>query len=446
VDTQPDLPESREAPATQASREFQIFVKPFGAICNLDCGYCYYLKKSELYPKGGPLRMDEGLLERYIIQHIQASPRPLIAFSWHGGEPTLLGLDYFREIVALQKKHLPVGRRIINGIQTNGTLIDEAWSSFFAAEGFYVGLSLDGPREFHDRYRLTKGGKPTHKQVMHAYRLLRKYRVSCDILCVLNDQNVRHPIQLYRFFKEIGVEHLQFLPVVEPAGDGKGKVSRHTVPPEAYGLFLSTVFDEWVRHDIGRIVIQTFDEALKTACGLEHALCIFRETCGDIPALEHNGDLFACDHFVDPQHYLGNIQQTPLIEMLESPAQKDFGRAKQDHLPRYCRECGVLPMCHGGCPKDRFITTPDGEDGLNYLCAGYKQFFTHSRPYLLKLASLWRAEEPLERMMQMARTETTKVIPTASRNDPCPCGSGRKYKKCCLGKLSMKAWSSTRND
>lgn len=428
-----DIPESKEAPATQASREFQVFVKPFGAICNLDCGYCYYLKKSDLYPKSGPLRMDEGLLERYIVQHIEACPKPLIAFSWHGGEPTLLGLDYFRKIVELQKKHQPVGRRIINGIQTNGTLIDEAWSSFFAAEGFYVGLSLDGPREFHDHYRVTKGGKPTHKQVMHAYKLLRKYRVACDILCVLNDHNVRYPIQLYRFFKEIGVEHLQFLPVVEPVGDEKRKVSRHTVPPEAYGSFLSTVFDEWVRQDIGRIVIQTFDEALKAACGLDHALCIFRETCGDVAVLEHNGDFYACDHFVDAQHHLGNLHETSLVTMLESPALREFGDAKRAGLPRYCMECEVLSMCNGGCPKDRFMTTPDGEPGLNYLCAGFKRFFTHSRPYLLRLAELWHSGEPLEQMMPRIRAEEAKAAPSAGRNDPCPCGSGRKYKKCCLG-------------
>lgn len=414
-------------------------MKPFGAICNLDCGYCYYLKKSDLYPKGESFRMDDRLLEHYIVQHIEASPKPLIAFSWHGGEPTLLGLDYFRKIVELQQKHQPVGRRIINGIQTNGTLIDEAWCEFFASQGFYVGLSLDGPREFHDRYRVNKGGKPTHKQVMHAYKLLRKHRVHCDVLCVLNNHNVRYPIQVYRFFKEIGVEYLQFLPVVEPAADGERKVSRHTVPPEAYGSFLCAVFDEWVRHDIGRVVIQTFDEALKVACGLEHALCIFRETCGDVAVLEHNGDFYACDHFVDAQHYLGNLHTTPLVAMLESPALRDFGSAKRTALPRYCMECEVLSMCNGGCPKDRFVKAPDGEPGLNYLCAGLKRFFTHSRPYLLRLADLWHSGDPPEQLMAQIGADEAKGARSAGRNDPCPCGSGRKYKKCCLGALLPKS-------
>jgi len=416
-----------------ASREFQIFVKPFGAICNLDCRYCYYLKKQHLYPKGESFRMPTDILEEYIVQHIEASPKPLIHFSWHGGEPTLLGLDYFRTIVALQRKHRPAGRQIINGIQTNGTTLDEEWCRFLAAEDFYVGLSLDGPREFHDCYRVTKGEKPTHKQVLRAFRLLQRHRVRCDVLCVVHNANVRHPTQLYRFFKEIGVQHPQFLPLVERRENGG--VSPETVPAEAYGTFLCAIFDEWVRQDIGRIVIQTFDEALKTACGLEHALCIFRETCGEIPVIEHNGDFFSCDHFVDQEHYLGNIRKTSLVEMLESAKQRDFGRKKWDALPRYCRECEVLAMCNGGCPKDRFIRTPDGEEGLNYLCAGLKRFFMHSRPYLQRLASLLEAGEPAERVMHLVRSEDGKRSPLAGRNDPCPCGSGRKYKRCCLGKL-----------
>lgn len=417
-----------------ASREFQIFVKPIGAICNLDCRYCYYLKKQHLYPKGESFRMADDLLEEYIVQHIEACPTPLIHFSWHGGEPTILGLDYLRKIVALQRKHQPSGRRIINGIQTNGTLLDEEWCCFLATEGFYVGLSLDGPREFHDRYRVTKGKKPTHKQVMRAFKLLRQHGVHCDILCVVHDQNVRHPTAVYRFFKEIGVQHLQFLPLVERRVDGG--LSPETVPADAYGTFLCTIFDEWVRQDIGGIVIQLFDEAARPFFGLDHALCILRETCGNIPVIEHNGDFFSCDHFVDPGHRLGNIRATPLLEMLEGPAQTEFARAKRDKLPRYCRECEFLDMCNGGCPKDRFIRAPNGEEGLNSLCAGLKRFFIHSRPYLLKLASLWRAGQPLERVMQLVQAEDAKAPFQTGRNDPCPCGSGQKFKKCCLAKLS----------
>lgn len=415
-----------------ASREFQVFVKPVGALCNLNCRYCYYLKKQHLYPKGERFRMSEDLLETYIAQHIEAAPKPLVAFSWHGGEPTLAGLDYFRRIVALQRKHQRPGQRIMNGIQTNGTVLDEEWCRFFAAEGFYVGLSLDGPREFHDQYRVTKGKKPTHRQVVRAFRLLQQHRVPCDLLCVVHDRNVHHPIAVYRFFKEIGARYIQFLPMVERRPDLPDGVSPETVPAEAYGLFLCAIFDEWVRHDVGKIVIQLFDEGARPALGMEHALCIVRETCGDIPVVERNGDFYSCDHFVSPEYRRGNIRETPLVEMLESPAQRQFGEAKRDALPRYCRECEVLAMCNGGCPKDRFLRTPDGEEGLNYLCTGYKRFFTHSRPYLEKLASLWRAGKPIEQLMDFARAADVKPSLRTGRNEPCPCGSGRKHKKCCL--------------
>lgn len=421
---------------TQASREFQIMVKPIGAICNLDCSYCYYLKKEDLYPKGESFRMSDSVLENYIAQHIEAAPKPLVSFSWHGGEPTILGLDYFQKIVALQHKHQRPGQRIVNGVQTNGTLIDEEWCRFFGGEGFYVGLSMDGPKELHDGYRVNKGQKPTHKQVLRTFRLLQKHKVHCDLLCVVHDQNVQHPTAVYRFFKSIGAEYLQFLPYVEPLPGSDGKVTPQTVPAEAFGTFLCVVFDEWVRHDIGRVVIQMFDEAVRPFLGMEHALCIYRETCGDVPVVEHNGDFFSCDHFVEPNYHLGNIQQTPLAEMLDSAAQRKFGDAKRDTLPSYCRRCEVLSMCNGGCPKDHFIRTPDGETGLNYLCAGLKRFFTHSRPYLIQLANLWRAGEPAEKLMQMVRESDAKTSATTGRNEPCPCGSGRKYKRCCLGAVA----------
>ncbi|MBI2561022.1 MAG: anaerobic sulfatase maturase [candidate division NC10 bacterium] len=420
-----------------ALREFQIVMtKPAGAVCNLDCRYCYYLAKQELYPGGAPHRMTDDLLEAYIVQHIQASPGTAITFAWHGGEPTVLGLDYFRTIVALQRKHRPPGRRIINNVQTNGTLLDNDWCRFLAAEDFFVGLSLDGPAELHDRYRVTRGGKPTHKAVLRGFRLLQRYGIRYDVLCVVHDENVRFPAAVYRFFKQLGVQSLQFLPLVEPRPEAPGGVSERTVPAEAFGAFLCAVFDEWVRQDVGRIAIQTFDEAARPACGLEHALCIFRETCGDVPVLEHNGDFYACDHFVDPAHRFGNIRETPLGALLECAAQQAFGRAKRDARPRYCRECEVLALCNGGCPQDRFIRTPDGEAGLNYLCAGYKRFFTHSRPALARLAALWRTGQPPERLMDWARAADAEARVRAGRNDPCPCGSGRKYKKCCFGRIA----------
>lgn len=376
----------------KASRDFQVFVKPIGSICNLDCRYCYYLKKERLYPESESFRMPNETLEEYIVQHIDASPETVIRFSWHGGEPTVLGLDYFREIVALQRKHEPPDRRIVNGIQTNGALLDEDWCRFLATEGFAVGLSLDGPKEMHDRYRVTKDQEPTHEQAMRGYKLLLKHQVYTDILCVVNAYNVQFPLQVYRYFKQINAQYITFLPMVEPQPDARGGVNPISVPAEAWGAFLCTIFDEWRDQDIGQVKVQIFEEAARTAFNQEHSLCIFRPTCGDIPVVEHNGDFYSCDHFVDVEHRLGNIIETPLVELLESPAQRAFGRAKLEALPRYCRECGVRAMCNGGCPKNRFIITPDGEPGLNYLCAGYKRFFNHCQPFVSEVAALWRRQ------------------------------------------------------
>ena len=337
----------------KASRDFQVFVKPAGSACNLNCSYCYYLEKASLYPKDTPLRMSLGILEDYIVQHIETSPEPVIRFSWHGGEPTILGLDYFRTITALQRRHQPPGSQILNGMQTNGTLLDEDWCRFLSEENFSVGLSLDGPKDIHDRHRLTRGGKPTHRQTMRGYELLKKHAVPTDILCVVNADNVSYPSRVYSFFKEIDASYVSFLPLVEPDFDSPSSVSSLTSTPEAWGSFLCAVFDEWVDKDIGTIKVQIFEEASRTAFNLEHSLCIFRPTCGDIPVVEFNGDFYSCDHFVDPAHHLGNIRKTPLVELLESPAQKAFGQAKQKTLPRYCLECEVLSMCNGECPKNR---------------------------------------------------------------------------------------------
>ena len=407
----------------KASREFQVFAKPVGSVCNLECRYCYYVGKEDLFGKGGSTRMTDQILEKYIAQHIEASPTPVIRFSWHGGEPTVLGLDYFQKIVALQSKCLPPGRSIMNGIQTNGTLLDEEWCRFLAAEGFSVGLSLDGPKELHDPFRVDKSQGPTHERVMRGCGLLRQFGIPFDILCVVHALNVRHPLAVYRFFREIGANYIGFLPLVErePVGNG---ASDRSVPAAALGDFLSTIFNEWLAHDIGQVQVQIFEETISTAFGRDHALCIFRKTCGNIPVVEHNGDFFPCDHFVDAAHRIGNILDTPLVELLEGSPQKSFGRAKLKRLPRACRACEVLDMCNGGCPKDRFLPTPDGEDGLNYLCEGYKRFFTHCRPFVTELAALWQSQRP------EGRASPLRV----GRNDPCPCGSGRKYKKCCMGK------------
>ena len=417
----------------KASHPYQIFAKPIGSICNLGCDYCYYLKNQNLYPDENSFRMPEDILEEYILQHIEACPDPVIRFSWHGGEPTLLGLDYFRNIVVLQRKHQPPDRRIINGIQTNGTLLDEEWCRFLTAEGFGVGISLDGPQEMHDRHRLTKGGKPTHSQALRGYELLRKHRIACDILCVVHGHNVHHPNEVYRFFKQIRATHIGFLPLVEPRPDMDGTASSSTVPSEAFGAFLCTIFDEWMSRDIGQVFIQIFEEAAREALGQEQTLCIFKKTCGDVPVIEHNGDFFACDHFVDREHHLGNIRETRLVDLIESARQRAFGQLKQDTLPRYCLECGVRNLCNGGCPKDRILRTPDGEDGLNYLCAGFKRYFSHCRPFLAELSTL-RNREPLRGPGPPRPAARPRAHPRIGRNDPCPCGSGRKYKKCCMGK------------
>jgi uncharacterized protein len=316
-------------------------------------------------------RMPDDILETYINQHIDASTDPVIRFSWHGGEPTLLGLNYFRTIVALQRQYQPPNRRIVNGIQTNGTLLDEDWCRFLAAERFVVGLSLDGPQALHDT---------------------QQYRVYTDILCVVHALNVQFPLQVYRFFKQLKAHYISFLPLVEPQPTVAGSVSPISVSTDAWGAFLCTIFDEWRDHDIGRVKVQIFEEATRVAFNQAHSLCIFRPTCGDIPVVEHNGDVYSCDHFVDADHYLGNIRQTPLVKLLESPMQTAFGNVKLATLPHYCRECAVRAMCHGECPKNRILKTPDGTSGLNYLCAGYYRFFTHCQPFVSAVAAQWRRQ------------------------------------------------------
>ncbi len=375
-----------------ASRGFQVFVKPAGAACNLACRYCYYLGRGPAGPGSGPARMPDDLLEDYIAQHIAASPDEIIRFSWHGGEPTVLGVDYFRRVVDIQRRHRPAGRTIENGMQTNGTLLDDAWGGFLAAEGFSVGLSLDGPRELHDRHRFARDGTSSFDETMRGYGILRRHGVPTDILCVVSANNVRRPGEVYGFFKEIGASYVTFLPLVERRAEVPGGVSPDTVPAEAWGDFLCAVFDEWVAGDIGRLKIQIVEEAARTAFGQEHSLCIFRPVCGDIPIVERNGDFYSCDHFADAGHRVGNIREIPLVELLESPAQRAFGRAKLENLPRVCRACEVRTMCNGECPKNRFARAPAGEPGLNYLCAGYKKFFNRARPFLAEVAAEWRRQ------------------------------------------------------
>jgi uncharacterized protein len=338
--------------------------------------------------------MPEDLLEEYIAQHIAASPDEVIRFSWHGGEPAILGLDYFRLIVDIQRRHRPAGRTIANGMQTNGTLLDEEWGRFLGAEGFAVGLSLDGPQRTHDRYRVTRHGRPSFEETMRGYEILRRHGVPTDILCVVSAHNVRSPAEVYGFFKRIGASYVTFLPLVEPRPDARSGISPETVSAEAWGDFLCAVFEEWVAVDIGRIKVQIIEEAARTAFGQEHSLCIFRPVCGDIPVVERNGDFYSCDHFVDAEHRVGNIHEMSLVDLLDSPVQKAFGLAKLEKLPLFCQGCEVRVMCNGECPKNRFVRAPDGELGLNYLCPGYKKFFTRVRPFVAEVAAEWRRQNP----------------------------------------------------
>jgi uncharacterized protein len=369
-------------------REFQIFSKPVGALCNLRCKYCYYLDNKALYPAESAFVMNDDILEKYIIQHIEATTEETVLFSWHGGEPLLAGIDFFRKAVFFQKKHKPSGVEIVNGVQTNGTLIDNKLAWFFAENNFIVGISIDGPGDLHNQFRTTSDGRSSLPQVLRGYEILQRYRIRSEILCVVNSYNVKFPLVVYSFFKELGAKYITFLPLVERRPGTKSGVSRATVPPLEFGRFLVSVFDEWLERDIGEIKIQVFEEAARTAFNQEHTLCIFKENCGGVPVVEFNGDFYSCDHFVNRDNLIGNINEGSVAGFLDGERQKAFGRVKSLALPRYCVECEVKAMCNGECPKNRFINTPDGEHGLNYLCSGYKTFFNHCRPFVEAIAAV----------------------------------------------------------
>lgn len=372
------------------SLEFQIFVKPVGPICNLDCSYCYYLEKKNLYPETDHFLMTDHILEKNIVQHIKASTDSNIIFSWHGGEPLLAGIDFYRKVLKLQSAHKPADKTILNGIQTNGTLINEEWSRFLSEEDFIVGISIDGPPELHNLYRRTKVDNATSDQAIKGFQLLKKHDIIPEILCVVNAENVKHPVTVYDYFRKLGAKYITFIPLVEPEPGSFSGASGDSVPAEEFGFFLSSVFDEWVENDIGEIKVQIFEEAARVAFSQEHTLCIFKVNCGGVPVVEHNGDFYSCDHYVDKEHLLGNISDHSLIYFLESEKQRSFGENKSTSLPKHCVECEVRSMCNGECPKNRFILSPDGEPGLNYLCKGYKYFFNHCRPFVEATGQAWK--------------------------------------------------------
>ena len=380
---------------------FHLMAKPTGPRCNLSCTYCFYLDKANMYP-GSRFRMSDRVLEEYIRQTIEAHCIPEVTFAWQGGEPTLLGRDFFEKALLLQKKYSRPGMVIHNTIQTNGILLDDRWCEFYRKNRFLVGISIDGPRELHDACRTDASGGGTFDRVMGGLALLKKHKVDFNILCTVNAVNGDHPLKVYRFFRdEAKAQFIQFIPVVE-RNQQSGTVTSCSVGPEQYGRFLIGVFDEWVRHDVGKVYVQHFDTALANWYGEPHGICVFSPTCGSAMVIEHNGDIYSCDHFVDQDHLLGNILKVPLAELVNSDRQKQFGRNKREKLPKYCRECTVLFACRGECPKNRFAVSPDGEPGLNYLCEGYRMFFSHiERPMKFMVRELHAGRPPSNVMRTM---------------------------------------------
>jgi uncharacterized protein len=400
---------------------FHLLAKPSGAACNLDCKYCYFLSKGALYP-GSQFRMGDELLELYVRQLLESQPESKVTIAWQGGEPTLMGLDFFRRAVQYVEKYRQSGQRIFYTLQTNGTLINSDWAAFFREHKFLIGLSIDGPQAMHDAYRVDKGGRGSFERVMRGWEALR------NILCTLHSANADYPLEVYRFFRDgLGAQFIQFIPIVErvtpenlsianqgwrasvdgerplyiQAGD---QVTERSIKPEQYGRFLVTIFEEWIRRDVGEVFVQMFEVALGNWMG-KRTLCVFSPTCGNALVLEHNGDVYACDHFVEPDFLLGNIYESHLAELVTLPKQLHFGLAKQDALPGVCRECEVLAACYGGCPKDRFLHTTQGEPGLNYLCEGYRLFFRHVARPMRIMADLLRGGHAAGEIMNLLTME-----------------------------------------
>jgi uncharacterized protein len=429
-----------------------VLAKPSGATCNLACSYCFFLDKELLYPNS-KFRMSEETLEAYIRQLIETHRSNQITVAWQGGEPTLMGVDFYRKAIAYQEKYARPGMTFENTMQTNGTLLDDEWCQFFKENDFLIGISIDGPRHMHDAHRVDKGGAPTFDRVMCGLRLLQKHGVEYNILVTVNRVTADHPLEVYRFLRDDAkTTWIQFIPVIERMNPGglnliqEGEqVSPRSVRPEQFGRFLIQVFDEWVHNDVGNIYVQTFEGALRNWMRLPTSgMCVFEKTCGYGLALEHNGDLYACDHFVEPDYLLGNIIAQPMIELVGSDRQHKFGQDKYDTLPQYCLECPVLFACNGECPKNRFISTPDGESGLNYLCAGYKAFFRSVDEPMKIMATLLRTNRPASDVMDILSEKKevlNEAIVKADREQPCPCGSGLPYKECHGWKSSVRGRS-----
>ena len=435
-------------PRPTRPRSLHVLAKPSGAICNLDCTYCFFLSKEALYP-GSKFRMDDDLHEQYIRQVIETQQQEYVTIAWQGGEPTLMGLDFFRRSIELVEKYRRPDMVVEHTIQTNGTLLTPEWAEFFKEHGFLVGLSMDGPPDIHDAQRVDKGGKPTHAKVLAAAQLLTEHGAEFNILCTVHAVNADRGRETYRYFRDtVGARFIQFIPIIERAtpelievaekgwGDRvEGRplyqqagslVTGRSITTGQWGRFLVDIFEEWVRRDIGTVYVQMFDVTLANFVGEPPSLCIYSETCGTAMAMEHNGDMYSCDHFVEPAYMVGNIRDTHMLEIAASPEQLKFGQDKSDTLPRFCQECDVRFACHGGCPKDRFIDDPYGEPGLNYLCTGYKDYFGHvTQPMRMMGELLRRNRAPADLMSWYAQQDAER-----GRNGICSCGSDKKFKRC----------------
>jgi uncharacterized protein len=399
-----------------------VLAKPIGPVCDIKCDYCFYLEKRALFGSDEQYRMPDAVLAKYVEQYVDAQLTPVVEFVWHGGEPTLLGLDFFRRVVELQAPYRD-RKEIRNTLQTNGLHLDDAWCEFFKANDFFIGISLDGPAEIHDRYRKDRHGNGTFERVMAGVRLLQQHGVEFNALACVGRDTAHHPLEVYRFFKEAGIHYIQFTPIVErlpePATQALGlwlappavldqpepntQVTPWTVEPEKYGDFLIAIYEEWVRKDVGTTFVMNFEWALTAWVGEPSPVCIFSRQCGRAVAMEHDGSVFACDHYVYPQYRLGNVLSDDLGAMVERSVASGFGPHKETTLPRWCRECDVLNACWGGCPKHRFAVSPHGEPGLHYLCAGYKKFFRHIRKYLRAMATLLENDLPVSYVMDAVK-------------------------------------------
>lgn len=399
--------------ANPFAKPLYVMLKPAGAHCNLACKYCYYLEKNKLYPTAQRHLMSDEMLEQFTREYIEAQTMSQVLFTWHGGEPLLRSIDFYRKALSLQQKYAG-GRRIDNVIQTNGTLLTDEWCEFFAQNHWLVGISIDGPQPYHDHYRLTAAGKPSWKKVMQGIKLLKKHGVEWNAMAVVNAYNVNHPLEFYRFFKENGCQFLQFTPIVERLTrheDGRTlasladkdeiSLSEASVAPEQWGYFLCAIFDEWVRKDVGKIFVEIFDCTLANWMGVSPGICAYSKECGHAGVMEHNGDVYSCDHFVFPEYKLGNIRDHSLIDMLYGEQQQEFSRLKHSSLPRQCKECDMEFACHGECPKNRFMKDKYGDSGLNYLCPGYYHYYQHVAPYMDYMKQELMAQRPPSNIMKV---------------------------------------------